>query len=118
MVNGLPECFTLEDVVRDAKIPGETAIPAGTYEIALHVSPHFAGRTFPILNGVPGFEGVLIHSGNIAADTRGCILVGDILGLDRVAQSRVAYDRLFPKIKAALDNLEPVTIEVVPAQES
>lgn len=116
-IDGLPECFTLEDVVRDAKISGETAIPAGTYAVGLHVSAHFSGRTFPILNGVRGFEGVLIHSGNIAADTRGCILVGRILGIDRVAESRVAYDRLFPKIKAALDAQEPVTIEVIPAPE-
>ena len=29
------QCFTLEDEERDEKVPGETAIPIGTYEIKL-----------------------------------------------------------------------------------
>lgn len=33
-------CYTLEDVVRkpDEKIPGETAIPTGKYEVVLSMS--------------------------------------------------------------------------------
>ena len=32
-INGVFECFTLEDEVRDVKIASETAIPEGTYPI-------------------------------------------------------------------------------------
>ena len=40
-VNGIYECRTLEDQVRDKKIHGETAIPAGTYEVIVSFSPRF-----------------------------------------------------------------------------
>jgi hypothetical protein len=40
-VNGAFECFTLEDKVRPVKIKGDTAIPAGTYEVAVTFSNKF-----------------------------------------------------------------------------
>ena len=58
-----------------AKVYGETAIPAGEYEVHLAESPHFK-RVLPHIYGVPGFEGVLMHGGNRPKDTLGCILVG------------------------------------------
>lgn len=101
--------FTLEDKVRDEKIPGETAIPSGTYKVVVDYSTHF-GKDLPHLLDVPGFEGVRIHPGNTDLDTEGCILVGKKWDLgDFVGQSREAFDELFEKIKAAGD----VEIEVV-----
>lgn len=67
--------FTLEDAVRDRKIPGETCIPSGVYQLRMTMSPRF-GRVMPILLRVPGFEGVRVHAGNWAKDTEGCILLG------------------------------------------
>lgn len=101
-VNGVFECFTLEDVVRPVKIKGQTAIPAGTYKVIINQSNRFK-RLLPLLINVPNFEGVRIHPGNTAADTEGCILVGDILSRDRVSKSIPAFNRLFAKMLTAKD---------------
>jgi hypothetical protein len=95
-------CHTLEDIPRDIKIPGKTAIPAGRYEVIINWSNRFQ-RKMPLLLGVPGFEGVRIHSGNTEADTEGCILVGlgkTELGLLR---SRDAFALLFQHIIAGTE---------------
>lgn len=110
-VNGVFECFTLEDVVRDEKIFGETAIPTGTYEVIVTFSPHFQ-RDLPLLVGVPNFEGVRIHSGNTAADTEGCILVGSTRSDCSVGASRVAFNSLFEKIKDAKSRHEGIWITI------
>ena len=69
--------FTLEDVVRPAgiKVAGDTAIPAGRYQVVLSYSPHFKMVTPEILH-VPGFTSIRIHGGNRTTDTLGCVLVG------------------------------------------
>ena len=98
------ECFTLEDVVREVKIPGQTAIPAGTYEVTVTFSNHFQKR-LPLLLDVPNFEGVRIHSGNRPEDTEGCILVGTSKGSpDRIDNSKAAFAALFSKVEAAFRN--------------
>ena len=87
-VKGLvPIWYVLEDVDRDAnrdgdladegeaKVAGETAIPAGTYSIKWQWSPSFK-QVMPFLQNVPGFSGVMIHPGNTIGHTRGCLLVG------------------------------------------
>lgn len=110
-VDGTFFCYTLEDVVRYKKIKGETAIPAGTYAIDITYSPRF-DRDLPLLLAVPEFEGVRIHSGNTAADTEGCILVGTQAGEDVVTNSRIAFDRLFGLMKHARDSGESITIQI------
>lgn len=110
-LNGVFECYTLEDIVRAVKIPGETAIPAGVYTIIVNDSPRFK-CAMPLLLGVPHFSGVRIHPGNYAADTDGCILVGDHIESNSLLKSRIAYGRLFAKIEKAFDNREEITIEI------
>src|SRR3972149_10690167 len=76
-VDGVFECFTLEDVVRDdEKIKKVTAIPDGIYTVLVTWSPRFK-RQLPLLIDVPGFDGIRIHPGNTADDTEGCLLVGE-----------------------------------------
>lgn len=69
-------CFTLEDELREIKIDGETAIPAGRYEVVMEFSPKF-GRELLTLLDVPGFKKIRIHSVRDDDDTEGCIGVGN-----------------------------------------
>ena len=68
-------CHTLEDVQRDVKIAGKTAIGWGMYKIIVNMSNRFKKR-LPLLIDVPNFAGVRIHGGQSENDTEGCILVG------------------------------------------
>lgn len=115
-VNDVFECYTLEDVVRDGeKIPGQTAIPAGCYQIIITRSERFK-RDMPLLVGVKGFEGIRIHSGNTAKDTSGCILVGYYReGADTIRGSVAAFDPLYWKIKDSLFRNESVWIDILKA---
>lgn len=120
-IDGVFECSTLEDVVREIagvpverwKVKGKTAIPAGTYALLLTFSNRFQ-KVMPQLMDVPGFEGVRIHTGNTNHDTEGCILVGDLVGPggESILQSRAAYGRLLPKIEQAITRAEPITLEI------
>ena len=99
-VDGVFECYTLEDVERDVKIPAETAIAKGTYKVVVTPSNRFK-RDLPLLLKVPNFEGVRIHSGNNNHNTEGCILVGQTKDVDWIGNSRQAFNKLFEKIKSA-----------------
>ena len=121
-LDGRPECFICEDVVRgpaDVKVFGQTAIPAGTYGLIVDRSNRFsaaAGKDvfLPLLVGVPGFAGVRIHPGNTAADTEGCLLPGLTVGpgSNTVQSSRIAFNLLFNKINAAIARHEAVKITI------
>lgn len=119
-VNGVFECYTIEDEDRHlgkdgVKIFGLTAIPKGTYKIIISMSNRFKKFLIEIL-GVNGFSGVRIHSGNKSTDTEGCIIVGkkdDKHNVDWISDSRTAYEELHRKVKYALSNKEKVTLEIV-----
>jgi hypothetical protein len=100
LIDGLFECFTLEDKEREVKIKGETAIPKGEYKVIINESNRFK-RELPLLLNVPNFEGVRIHSGNTNHDTEGCILVGQSRNKNYIGQSRKAFDKLFKKMQKA-----------------
>jgi hypothetical protein len=99
--NGKFFCYTLEDVVRPAgqHVAGETAIPAGTYPVTITPSPAFRILT-PRLGGALAGRGVLIHAGNAAPDTRGCILVGlaKLPSNAKIYKSREAFELLMGKL--------------------
>jgi hypothetical protein len=120
-IDGIFECYTLEHVVRPdgEKVENQTAIPEGTYNIDITYSPHFQ-RYVMILEDVPGFEGIRIHTGNTVADTEGCILVGKTIGNDCIADSRLAYIALWGKIlnyiNDALAIVNRITIQIMDAK--
>lgn len=117
-VDGVHECFTLEDELREDKVMGETAIPAGSYQLGLRKSPKFGPDTIEVL-GVPGFSDILIHSGNRDEDTAGCVLVGDavdwVLGTISGGIARGVLAKLKSKVKTALEAGEKVTLHVLNA---
>lgn len=101
-IDGQLMCDTLEDKVRDLskekKVYGQTAIPYGTYKVSWTYSPKFK-KYMPLLEDVPQFNGVRIHSGNTAKDTLGCILVGENKQKGMVLNSRATVNKLYPIIK-------------------
>ena len=117
-IDGTHFCLTLEDELREVKVPGKTAIPAGLYDIGLRNSPKFGPGTIEI-KGVPNFTDILIHAGNSADDTAGCIIVGD--RIDRLAGTisggavRGILQQLKGRVAEAIIMGEPVTIAVLNA---
>lgn len=101
--DGVFFCYSLEDTCRakGVKIQGQTAIPAGRYEILITHSTRF-NRETPQLMNVPNFEGIRIHPGNTAVDTQGCILPGYKKDVDAVYDSQKAYNALLEEIRQRL----------------
>lgn len=125
-INGGYFCNTLEDKVRnipkEVKVFGKTAIPAGKYEIDMNsISPKFQNRSWakkykgivPRLKNVPYFSGVLIHPGNTAVDTDGCILVGENTQVGKVLNSQKYWFMLMDKLIKANNLGEKITIEII-----
>jgi hypothetical protein len=110
-VDGVRDCYSLEDEIRDVKIHGKTAIPEGKYRVVLTKSQRF-GKVLPELLEVPNYTGVRIHSGNKAEDTEGCILVGEEAQDHTITRSREALLELMAAISQALDAGEQVHIEI------
>jgi len=119
-------CYTLEDQHNEPKIPGETRIPAGRYEIKLRTEGGMIlryARRFDWHRGmlwlqdVPGFEYIYIHVGNKDDDSEGCILVGDgqvsnVIERGQVTSSVAAYRRLYETILGVLtEDTVWITIE-------
>lgn len=93
IVNALPDmgdlnpgavCWTLEDRYSRSKIYGETRIPAGLYRMRKRnwggtfgkYRDRFGHEFVVEICDVPNYSDVLIHIGNTANNTLGCLLVG------------------------------------------
>ena len=106
--------YTLEDEWREEKVSAETRIPEGTYDIKLRIEGGFHNRystKFGVpwhkgmlhVQDVPGFEYILIHTGNTDEHTMGCLLVADsstqnITKDGFVGASVSAYKRIYPDL--------------------
>jgi hypothetical protein len=93
---------TLEDKVREQdsngkvilKVQDNTAIPTGRFKVTFEYSNRFKMQ-MPYLNNVPGFIGILIHSGNTKEDTSGCILVGINTEKGKITSSMITFNKLY-----------------------
>ena len=118
-------CYSLEDEYRNDKVMHETRVPAGTYNILLRTVGGFHARytkRYDFHKGmlhvqdVPGFEYILIPTGNTDEHTSGCLILGDsqennqLMENGFIGKSGQAYSRVYPPIAAALESGEEVTI--------
>lgn len=118
---GLTQDMPLEEI-KSKKVYGKTAIPTGTYEIDMNtVSPKFQARSWakpyggklPRLIDVKGFEGVLLHVGNTASDSSGCLLVGKNSIKGMVTDSTKTFHTLMSKyLLPAKVRGEKITISI------
>lgn len=127
-VDGVYECFNLEDTFREPldgsrptnpakvlawvlswKIPGKTAIPSGEYDVIIDKSPLFSKRASdragfainiftPHILGVPAYIGIRVHSGVQPGDTEGCQCPGRI---------HIAGQSLISESRLAMQSLLP-----------
>lgn len=134
-IDGVPFCETLEDKdrglktsmtleeIRGIKKPAITAIPTGTYKVRMDVvSNKYSksawyvknchGARVPRLMNVPGYDGILIHSGNTAENTEGCILVGQNKVKGQVINSKDTFLQLYNKMYAAYQKGETIEITI------
>lgn len=133
-VDGVRFCDTCEDKdrglrqtdslasIKARKVWGETAIPTGRYRVTLAVvSPKYDGFKFyhelcggrmPRLLNVPGFDGILIHPGNTALDSCGCLLPGRNTLKGAVTESRETWTALYKKMREADARGEEIWITI------
>lgn len=121
-IDGQYFCDTCEDADRGLRqdLPlsvnmakkrrGVTAIPVGRYRVTLGVKSQkyskkkqydFTRGYLPRLVNVPAFDGILIHIGNTAADSEGCILVGRNTKVGMVLESTKTFRDLYARLKSA-----------------
>ena len=109
---GLTDSMSLPQILK-AKIKGDAAIPYGKYVLSISiVSPKYsnlakypyakiANGKMPRVLNVKGFDGILIHAGNSARDTMGCLLVGENKVKGQVINSQATWTRLYKKLQSA-----------------
>ena len=126
-VNGLFECYTLEDQYQAVKVMHETCIPEGTYDIKFRTvggfhekyKKRYGNEHYGMLHlqDVPNFTYILIHAGNTDESTSGCLIVGetqqdlDLSDDGFIGHSGVAYSKLYKKVARELLLGKSVTIE-------
>ena len=126
-IDGIFECYTLEDQYQAVKVMHETCIPEGTYDIKFRktggfhskYSERYKNAHYGMLHiqDVPNFTYILIHTGNTDEHTSGCLIVGETqqdLEVSKdgfIGSSTVAYKKMYAKVAGQLLQGKDVTIE-------
>ena len=126
-VNGLFECYTLEDQYQAVKVLHESCVPEGTYDIKFRTvggfhekyKKRYGNDHYGMLHlqDVPNFTYILIHAWNTDEHTSGCLIVGetqqdlDLSDDGFIGHSGVAYSKLYKKVAKELLLGKSVTIE-------
>ena len=97
-LDGQVFCVTLEPPDKGNE-RDRSCIPAGRYRCCRVASPRF-GDTFEVTD-VPDRTHILLHPGNTASDTAGCVLLGrefgDLEGRRGVLRSGATFARLMDR---------------------
>ena len=96
---GLTKDMPLAEI-KKRKVYGETAIPAGEYEVRMTYSPKYK-RMMPQVMDVPGWTGVRMHSMNEAKDSLGCIGMGKNDKPGWIGNSRATHAEFDKRLEAA-----------------
>lgn len=132
LIDGVFQCYTMEDEKRSVKVWGETRIPNGYYDVTFRKEGRFHNnytkkfdfhKGMLLISNAPNsklitpnmeFQYILIHIGNTDKNTAGCILVGTQANSNsnKISHSTDAYKELYPIIATALENGEEVKINV------
>tara|TARA_B100001287_G_scaffold275763_1_gene284329 strand:- start:1121 stop:1711 length:591 start_codon:yes stop_codon:yes gene_type:complete len=126
-IDGIFECYTLEDQYQAVKVMHETCIPEGTYDIKFRTvggfhekyKKRYGNDHYGMLHlqDVPNFTYILIHAGNTDEHTSGCLIVGetqqdlDLSDDGFIGHSGKAYLKLYNKVAKQLLQGKDVTIE-------
>ncbi len=126
-IDGIFECYTLEDQYQAVKVMHETCIPEGTYDIKFRktggfhtkYSERYKNAHYGMLHiqDVPNFTYILIHTGNTDEHTSGCLIVGETqqdLEVSKdgfIGSSTVAYKKMYAKVAGQLLQGKKVSIE-------
>ena len=126
-IDGVFECYTLEDQYQAVKVMHETCIPEGTYDIEFRktggfhakYSERYKNAHYGMLHlqDVPGFTYILIHTGNTDEHTSGCLIVGETqqdLEISKdgfIGSSTTAYKKMNAKVAGQLLQGKDVSIE-------
>ena len=126
-IDGIFECYTLEDQYQAVKVMHETCIPEGTYDIKFRTvggfhekyKKRYGNDHYGMLHlqDVPNFTYILIHAGNTDEHTSGCLIVGetqqdlDISEDGFIGHSGKAYLKLYNKVAKQLLQGKDVSIE-------
>ena len=126
-IDGIFECYTLEDQYQAVKVMHETCIPEGTYDIKFRTvggfhekyKKRYGNDHYGMLHlqDVPNFTYILIHAGNTDEHTSGCLIVGetqqdlDISDDGFIGHSGKAYLKLYNKVAKQLLQGKDVAIE-------
>jgi len=127
-IDGNPFCFILEDAIRETKVPSETCIPAGRYQVVRRYHGRFYTEyrkrfnhkcVFEIV-GIPNYSDVLFHIGNDIKDTRGCLLTGQDVSFLKMsspkivlARSTAAYKGFYVEMDKLFNSGKDVFVTVV-----
>lgn len=101
-LDGVYECLSLERL--------GVEIPAGTYPLTLTTSARVRkgdlwsprkDSVLPLVDRVPGREGIRFHAGNVPSHTEGCILLGTVQLGASIHNSRGALTAFMDKLVQA-----------------
>lgn len=114
--------------IKALKIKSETAIPSGKYNITMKVvSPKFSLKAYykkfcngklPRLLSVPGFDGILIHAGNLttgiatAGMSAGCLLVGMNTIKGKLTKTKECFEKVYKMLSDADKRGEAIRITI------